>query len=359
MVVLDDARQAQAVGLRYVHDDRPGIARRWRGKTAVYQTADGKQLRDPAVLERIHHLVIPPAWNQVWICPRADGHIQVTARDARGRKQYRYHVKWRETRDEAKFHRTVAFGKALPKIRAAVARDLRRPHLDRRKILAAMVRLLETTLIRVGNEEYAKNNHSFGLSTLRRRHAEVKGGTIHFHFVGKSGKEHRIDLHDVRLGRIVRRLQELPGQELFHCPDGQGQMHKIGSDEVNTYLQEIGGEGFSAKDFRTWAGTVLAALALREFERFDSTAQAKRNVVAAIERVAKRLGNTPAICRRCYIHPAVLDGYLDGRTIRGLQERAAQELNSGMRGLSAEEGAVLAFLSERLRRGGTRSPSAL
>ncbi len=352
MAVVDDARHAQAVGLRYVHDDRAGITRQWRGKTAVYRAADGKTLRDAASLERIHHLVIPPAWTQVWICPRSDGHIQVTARDARGRKQYRYHAKWRETRDEAKFHRTIAFGKALPKIRAAVTRDLRRPALDRRKILAAMVRLLQTTLIRVGNEEYAKNNHSFGLSTLRRRHAEVEGGTIHFHFVGKSGKEHRIDLHDVRLGRILRQLQDLPGQELFHCPDERGEMHKIGSDEVNAYLQEIAGEEFSAKDFRTWAGTVLAAIALREFERFDSTTQAKRNVVAAIERVAKRLGNTPAICRRCYIHPAVLDGYLDGRTIRGLRERAAQELKSGMRGLSAEEGAVLAFLSEGLRRSG-------
>jgi DNA topoisomerase-1 len=274
----------------------------------------------------------------------------VTARDARGRKQYRYHARWRETRDQAKFHRTIAFGRALPRIRSKIARDLRRPQLDRRKILAAMVRLLETTLIRVGNEEYAKNNHSFGLSTLRRRHAAVEGGTIHFHFRGKSGREHRIELHDARLGKIVRKLQELPGQELFHYRDEAGAMHKIGSDEINAYLQEIAGEEFSAKDFRTWAGTVLAAIALREYERFDSQTQAKRNVVAAIERVAKRLGNTPAICRRCYIHPAILDAYLDGRALKGLQERAEKELRGGIKGLSGEEGAVLAFLSEGLRR---------
>jgi len=346
----DDERHAHAVGLRYVHDDRPGITRRWRGRSALYLGPDGKPVREAEIIERIHHLVIPPAWRQVWICPQANGHIQVTARDVRGRKQYRYHAKWRATRDEAKFHRTIAFGRALPKIRATVRRDLRRPGLDRRKILAAMVRLLETTLIRVGNEEYARTNHSFGLSTLRRRHADVEGGTIHFHFVGKSGKAHRIDLHDARLGRIVRRLQELPGQELFHFPDESGAMHKIGSEEVNEYLQEIAGGGFSAKDFRTWAGTVLAAIALQEYERFDSKTQAKRNVVAAIERVAKRLGNTPAICRRCYIHPAVLEGYLDGRTVRRLQERTAQALHGGMRGLSGEEGAVLAFLSEGLRR---------
>jgi DNA topoisomerase-1 len=341
--------------LRYVHDDGPGITRQPRGSAFRYLGPSGKPLRDAAALARIHHLVIPPAWNQVWICPRSNGHIQVTARDARGRKQYRYHSRWRETRDEAKFHRTVAFGKALPRIRSVVARDLRRPKLDRRKILAAMIRLLETTLIRVGNREYARANHSFGLSTLRRQHAEVTGNTIHFHFRGKSGKLHRIDLQDARLGRIVRKLQELPGQELFHCPDHDGKMHRIGSEDVNQYLHEVAGDGFSAKDFRTWAGTVLAAIALRECEHFDSRAQAKRNVVDAIERVAQRLGNTPAICRKCYIHPAVLEAYLDGRTIEGLKERAERELNGGLQRLSGEEGAVLAFLSGGLRRTRPRS----
>jgi len=283
----------------------------------------------------------------VWICPRDDGHIQAVGRDAKGRKQYRYHAGYRASRDADKFDRMVAFGKALPRIRKAVDRDMRRRGLSRRTMLAAVVRLLETSLIRVGNDEYANENNSFGLTTLRDRHAQVNGGVIRFRFRGKSGKEHDVSLSDRRLARIVKQSQDLPGQELFQYVDDEGKVRDIGSADVNDYLREVAGDDFTAKDFRTWAGTVLAALALQEFQAFDSQAEAKRNVMAAIRRVAEKLGNTPAVCRQGYIHPRVIDTYLQG-TMRDAMRRRAASAMSRVAELEPQEAAVLALLQRRL-----------
>jgi DNA topoisomerase I len=340
---------AKDAGLRYVSDTAPGITREAAGKEFRYRGPGGRLISDKATLGRIRSLAIPPAWTDVWICPLAHGHIQATGRDARRRKQYRYHPDWRAVRDENKYERMIAFGRALPKIRQRVERDLRLPGLGRKKVLAAMVRLLETTLIRVGNEEYARQNRSFGLSTMRDRHVSVRGGSLHFEFRGKSGKQHEIDLHDPRLAEIVRRTQDLPGQELFQYEDEGGGPQKISSEDVNAYLREIAGEEFSAKDFRTWAGTVLAAVALQQFEKFDTKAQAKKNLLRAIESVSERLGNTPSVCRKCYIHPVVLDSYLDGATVKVLQEKAEKTLRHDLARLTARESAVLTFLQQRLR----------
>ncbi len=349
-VVAEAQAVADEAGLRYVTDQSPGI-RRYpsAGGGFVYRDVGGRLVKNDETLARIRSLAIPPAWVGVWICPNARGHLQATGRDARGRKQHRYHPKWRETRDSVKFNRTIAFGRALPRIRRRVARDLRRPGLGREKVLAAMVRLLETTLIRIGNEEYLKQNHSVGLSTMRDRHVSIRGGVIHFNFRGKGGKRHEIDLEDPRLARIVRRTQELPGQELFQYLDENDEQHKVSSTDLNAYLRDIAGAEFSAKDFRTWSATVLAALALRELAPSKSVKQARRNLVSAIENVARRLGNTPAICRKCYIHPAVMDSYLDGKTIQVMKARAAADLHAPHSGLSVEEKAVLAFLQSRLR----------
>ncbi len=310
----------------------------------------GRTVRDAATLARVRSLVIPPAWTDVWICRRDNGHLQATGRDARGRKQYRYHPKWRETRDELKYGRLIAFAHALPKIRKRVDRDLRRRGLPREKVLAAVVRLLETTLIRVGNDEYARANGSFGLTTLRDEHVEVKGERICFEFRGKSGKDREIDFADRRLARIVAECQDLPGQELFQFIDDDGEVRDVGSADVNDYLREIAGEAFTAKDFRTWAGTLLAATALQEFEDFDSQAAAKRNVVHAIEKVAERLGNTKAVCRKCYVHPAVLDAYMERTLVLNLKERTEHELREGLAKLPPEEAAVLALLQQRMER---------
>jgi DNA topoisomerase I len=338
------------VTLRYVTDERPGIRRvKARGKFK-YLTPDDKAVRDRDTLKRIKALVIPPAWTDVWICPRADGHLQATGRDERGRKQYRYHDDYRSARDAAKFDHLVAFGKALPRIRKTVARDLAKPGLSRRKVLAAVVKLLETSLIRVGNDEYAKENGSYGLTTLRDRHVEIKGGLIHFEFKGKSGVKHEIDVQDRRLAKIVKACQDLPGQELFQYLDDQGEVHDVGSSDVNDYLHELAGDDFTAKDFRTWAGTVLAALALKEFEAFDSATQAKRNVMAAIKSVAQKLGNTPAVCRACYVHPRVIDAYLQGTMLDAMRRRAAEAMRR-VHSLSPEEAAVLALLQRRLANG--------
>jgi DNA topoisomerase I len=353
----DPAAVARDAGLRYVSDGSPGIRRVRRGRSFGYVDPEGRAIRDAATLARIKALAIPPAWTEVWICPRADGHIQATGRDDRGRKQYRYHARWRSVQDEAKYGRTLAFGRALAKIRRATERDLKRPGLPRRKVLAAVVRLLETTLIRIGNDEYARENGSFGLTTLRSRHAEVRGATLEFRFRGKGGIRHAIALDDPRLARVVRRCQELPGQELFAYVDDDGEVRDVGSADVNEYLRDMAGAEFTAKDFRTWAGTVLAMMALQEFEAFDSEAQAKKNVVRAIEAVARRLGNTPSVCRKCYIHPGVLDAYLDGTMLESLRRRAREEM-SHIRGLSAEESAVLALLQRRLAEEDRRDRSA-
>ncbi len=345
----DPVACARAAGLRYVSDAAPGIRRLRAGKGFRYVRPDGKPVRDAATLRRIRSLAIPPAWTDVWICPRPDGHLQATGRDDRGRKQHRYHPRWRAVRDETKYHHLIAFARALPRLRRRVARDLARPGLPRAKVLAAIVRLLETTLIRVGNEEYAKQNHSFGLTTLRDRHADIEGSHVAFHFRGKSGIEHAVDLNDRRLARIVQQCQDLPGQELFQWVDEEGKVHDVNSADVNDYLHEVGGADFTAKDFRTWAGTVLAARALQEFQAFDSQTQAKRNVVRAIESVAKRLGNTRAVCRKCYVHPAVIDAYLEGSLLDTLRVRVEAEIKGSLRALRPEEAAVLAFLQERLR----------
>jgi len=282
-LLTDPVETAQAAGLRYVHDDRPGIQRQRRGKGFRYLGPDGKPVRDRDQLRRIRSLVIPPAWTDVWICPNPQGHLQATGHDARGRKQYRYHPRWRAARDETKYDRMIAFGQALPKIRARVAQDLAQSGLPRTKVLATVVRLLETTLIRVGNEEYARENGSFGLTTLRNRHVSVEGQTVRFSFKGKSGVRHSIAVDDRRLARIVQRCQEMPGQELFQYLDEDGTPHDIDSADVNAYLQEIAGQEFTAKDFRTWAGTVLVAVALQELQAFVSQTHAKRYVGAAIE----------------------------------------------------------------------------
>jgi DNA topoisomerase-1 len=336
--------------LRYVSDTRPGIARKGAGKGFSYIGPDGKPVRDPEELRRIKSLGIPPAWTEVWICPSPHGHIQATGHDEKGRKQYRYHPRWREVRDETKYGRLIAFGQALPKIREHVEHDLALPGLSREKVLATVVRLLETTLIRVGNEEYARKNHSFGLTTLRNRHVDVSGAQLRFNLRGKSDKHHSISNKDRRLARIVNRCQALPGQELFQYLDDQGQRQTVDSADVNQYLREITGQDFTAKDFRTWAGTVLAEIALRELEAFDTKAQAKKNIVRAIERVSERLGNTPTICRKCYVHPAVIDPYLDGAMLQTLNQRTEQELTSSLHGLQPEEAAVMALLQQRLAR---------
>lgn len=348
-VVVDDPKtSARAAGLRYVSDSMPGIRRVRAGKGFTYRWPDGRKVDEGEHLARIRSLAIPPAWTDVWICPIAHGHLQATGHDARGRKQYRYHPRWREVRDETKYDRMIAFGEALPRIRARVTEDLARPGLPREKVLATVVRLLETTLIRVGNEEYAKENRSYGLTTMRDQHVDVSGSELVFHFRGKAGKEHRVGVRDRRLARIVKQCQDIPGYELFQYIDDDGNRRTIDSDDVNQYLKEISGESFTAKDFRTWAGTVSAALALREFESFDSETQAKRNVVQAIESVAERLGNTPTVCRKCYIHPAIIEHYMDGQILEALKQRAEQELKESLHELSAEEGAVLALLRKRL-----------
>src|SRR5687768_6939072 len=311
-IVDDPIAAARAAGLRYTSENVPGISRRRAGKGWSYRAADGSLIRDAKELQRIRALVIPPAWTNVWINPDPRGHIQATGRDARGRKQYRYHAKWRATRDETKFSRMIAFGEALPRIRERVEADLALPGLPREKTLAIAVRLLDEALIRVGNAEYARDNDSYGLTTLRDDHVDVSGATVHFTFRGKSGKAQEIDVRDRRVARIISRLQDLPGQHLFQYLDEEGEPHTIGSEDVNAYLQEIAGEEFTAKDFRTWAGTVLAARALRELGPFQSETAMKANIVAAVDAVAVRLGNTRAVCRAAYIHPDVLLGYESG-----------------------------------------------
>jgi DNA topoisomerase-1 len=340
---------AKAAGLRYVHDNKPGICRQRQGEAFHYLDAHGNPVDDTGTLARIKSLAIPPAWTEVWICPQANGHLQATGRDAKGRKQYRYHPRWRNVRDEVKYERMLNFGNALPAIRREVDRALKLPGLPREKMLATIVYLLEATMMRIGNEEYARTNKSFGLTTLRSRHVHIDGSDVEFRFRGKSGVFHKVKVHDRRLARIIQRTRDLPGQELFHYVDDDGTPHTIDSADVNEYLRTITGEDYTAKDFRTWSGTVLAALALQEFEKFDSEAQAKKNIVRAIESVAAKLGNTPSICRKCYVHPAVLEAYLEGTVLEALRTRTEQELIEDLHSLQPEEAAVLALLQQRLQ----------
>jgi DNA topoisomerase I len=346
---------AMEAGLRYVTDDMPGIQREKSGHGFRYRYPTGDIVQESQVLDRIKSLAIPPAWKDVWICPDPAGHLQATGRDDRERKQHRYHLRWREVRDENKYGRMIAFGKALPRMRKRVLRDLALRGLTRNKVLATVVRLLEVSLIRVGNEEYARDNESFGLTTMRNRHVDVNGSTVQFHFRGKSGKWHNVDIRDRRLARIVKYCQDLPGQELFQYVDDEGKRQGVKSTDVNDYLREISGQDFTAKDFRTWAGTVLGAMALREFEEFDSKAEAKKNIVQAIQNVAEHLGNTPAVCRKCYVHPDVIDSYLDGTLVRTLRRRAEEQLAASLKSLTPEEAAVLGLLQQRLAREEKRS----
>lgn len=341
----DPAEAAEQAGLRYVSDDRAGYTRKPKGKQFEYFDTEGKPIRDDERLFRIQHLAIPPAWTDVWICPLPNGHIQATGRDARRRKQYRYHDRWREVRDENKYGRMVSFARVLPKIRRRVARDLRRAGLPREKILATVVQLLERTFIRIGNDEYARQNNSFGLTTMQDRHVEVKGVRLRFRFRGKSGRYHQVDFSDRRIARVIARLQDLPGQELFQYVADDGDIRDVSSQDANDYLREITGEDFTAKDFRTWAGTVLAAMALHAQEKFETKKQGKTNVRDAIAAVAKILGNTPTICRKCYVHPAIIENYLQGNSLNGMKGSAARRDVD----LRASEAAVLKFLERRSR----------
>jgi DNA topoisomerase-1 len=309
---LQGAEVAEAAGLTYVNDHDPGITRTPRAKGFAYTDAKGRVLKDSKTLERIKALVIPPAWIEVWICPDPDGHIQCTGRDQRGRKQYRYHPQWRAHCDQTKYERMAAFGHALPGLRKRVEADLSLRGLPRQKVLAAIVRLLEVTLIRVGNDEYARTNKSFGLTTLRDRHVKFAGGKMRFEFKGKSGVSHSTGLNDRRLARIVKACQDVPGQRLFQFIGEDGQRHAVQSADVNAYIAEATGGGFTAKDFRTWAGTLSAAQVLLKAEAAKSEAEAKRTVAACVKEVASRLGNTPAVCRSSYIHPKVIDTFTEG-----------------------------------------------
>jgi DNA topoisomerase-1 len=330
--------------LRYVTDDTPGLRRVRHGKGFSYLNSRNRPIHNQRVLERINGLRIPPAWRDVWICPAPQGHLQATGLDARGRKQYRYHDQWTAAREADKYEHLIAFAHALPRIRRRVTHDLKNPALARNKVLATVVRLLETTLIRVGNDEYARDNHSYGLTTLRNRHVQVNGHRIDFRFMGKSGKSHEIELHDRRLAKIVRRCRALPGRDVFQYLEA-GEIHDVTSQDVNEYLQAIGGSEFTAKDFRTWAGTILAVRALREFGECDSPTAAKRTVLKTIDGVAERLGNTRAVCRKSYIHPGVLDAYVAGTLLKSCKRKSRRPI----RGLNQEEQTVLHLL-ETLRR---------
>jgi DNA topoisomerase I len=348
--IVDPRDAAESAGLIYVSDEEPGIRRRKSGKGFTYVLPGGSKVEDKVTLERIRTLAIPPAYTDVWICPKANGHIQATGRDAKGRKQYRYHPAFREVRESTKYEHMLDFAQALPGIRARIQEDMGRRGLPREKVLATVVHLLETTLIRVGNSDYAKQNKSYGLTTLRDPHVQVNGSDLRFQFKGKSGKSWRLQVKDRRVAKIVKACQDLPGQHLFQYLNEEGEQQFVTSADVNAYLKEITGRDITAKDFRTWAGTVLAAMALREFETFDSEAKAKKNVRAAIERVASQLGNTPTICRKCYIHPEVLSCYLEGGLLLEIKDEVESELREELASLKPEEAAVLTLLEARIKR---------
>lgn len=336
-------------GLRYVSDTAAGYRRKRTGTSFTYYDKEGKRITDAAVIRRIKSIGIPPAYEFVWICPSSNGHIQATGLDARGRKQYRYHPKWRELREQNKYEHIMQFAAALPTLRAAAAAHMKLEGLPREKVLATIVSLLEKTLIRVGNAEYAEKNKSYGLTTMRRKHVVIGRGVLRFDFTGKSGKQWKLQVEDRRIANIAKRCAEIPGHELFKYLDDDGEARTVDSGDVNAYIKNITEKDFTAKDFRTWAGTVLAALALSEFKKYDSQAEAKRNVVAAIERVAKQLGNTPAICRKSYVHPEILSAYMSGDLVKMLEAKIAQKFKRQYAKLTANEIMVLAFLHKRLR----------
>ncbi|OGQ82209.1 MAG: DNA topoisomerase I [Deltaproteobacteria bacterium RIFCSPLOWO2_12_FULL_60_19] len=350
LVSADPAKSAQTSGLRYVTDKLPGIRRERTGKATRYYDPKDRPLQDVDEICRIKALAIPPAWRDVWISPFPDSHLQATGRDTKGRKQYRYHPRWREVRDQTKYDRMMLVGEKLPALRARVSKDLARAGLPRVKVIATVVKLLETTLIRVGNEEYARENQSFGLTTMRNKHVRINGSKIRFRFRGKGGVGHDLEFDNPRLARIVKRCQDLPGQELFQYVDQNGKPGTVESSDVNAYLREATGDDFTAKDFRTWAGTVLAARALRESEYFDSKAQARRNIVKAVEKVARRLGNTRAVCQKCYIHPAVVNSYMDGSLLQTPDHRAQRATAGSPSDLHPEEAAVMAVLEQQMAR---------
>ncbi|HET6425896.1 MAG TPA: DNA topoisomerase IB [Planctomycetaceae bacterium] len=339
---------AKAAGLRYVLDHAPGIRRRRRGSNFVYELPNGQLVKDAATLQRIRSLVIPPAWEEVWICAHARGHLQATGRDQRGRKQYRYHNDWRVTRDDHKYHRLIRFAEALPGIRQRVAADLRRRGLPKEKVVAGIVKLLELTLIRIGNEEYARLNSSYGLTTLRNRHVHVQGKTIGFHFRGKSGIAHQITLRHPRLAALVRECRKLPGKDVFQYLDDDGRVRDIKSADVNAYLKSVTGESFTAKDFRTWSGTVLALQKLRGCGEFTSVSVARKTITQVVQVVAERLGNTSAVCRKCYIMPAVFDAYLERRlTVLTVTTKRRRPRSSALCQLTDDECEVLTLLKSR------------
>ena len=370
--IAESKEAARAAGLRYITDRRAGLHRVKTRTGFRYVDPEGKPVHDKEILGRIKSLVIPPAWNDVWISPIANGHLQATGRDARGRKQSRYHPKWRETRDETKYERMTAFAAALPRIRERVAEHLALPGLPKEKVLATIVSVMEATHIRVGNVEYARENKSYGLTTMRNKHVEVHGSDVTFSFQGKSGVKHTIDLHDRRLAKIIKRCEDLPGYELFQYLNKEGETHTVDSQDVNDYLREVSGEHFTAKDFRTWAGSVLACDMLREIGTYENASQAKKNVVQAIAAVAAKLGNTPSVCRKCYVHPAVLEAYLNGTHLdsasanaaakeandeKAVQQQIKQELKEQLdekiathtSALRDEEQALMDLLNQRLQ----------
>jgi len=346
--VFEPRAAARLADLVYVSDESPGLTRRNSGTGFAYYDTKGRLIRDREVLKRVRSLAVPPVYSNVWICPDPNGHIQATGRDDKGRKQYRYHPRWSEVRDSTKYEHLLEFAKTLPAIRARVNSDMAKRGLPREKVLATVINLLETTLIRVGNEDYAKDNGSYGLTTLRSRHVAVASSELRFNFKGKSGKIWRLQVKDRRVARVVKACQELPGQHLFQYIDADSESRAVTSSDVNDYLREITGMDITAKDFRTWSGTVLAAMALSEFESFDSQAHAKKNVKIAIERVAARLGNTPTICRKCYVHPEVLNSYLDGQLLENIKSEVETELRDELAGLQPEEAAVLGLMRKRL-----------
>ena len=341
-LITDPLESARAIGLRYVSDTEPGLRRERDGAVFVYRDAAGKLVTTPRVLARIDALHIPPAWDEVWICRRADGHLQATGRDARGRKQYRYHPDWNATRNQTKYHRMQQFGAALPGLRERIDADLARRGLPRDKVLATVLRLMELTYIRIGNVEYARANSSYGLTTLRDKHVQVDGAAIRFQFVGKSGQKHAIDVKDRRLARIVKQCRDIPGYELFQYYDEAGERQRVGSGDVNDYLRAATGAEFSAKDLRTWGGSVLAAAALAALGLAESETAARGNVVQVVKDVAGALGNRPATCRKYYVHPAVLEAYMSGDLAANWADDVAAARPSA--GLSAEESAFLALL---------------